>query len=228
MRDLHAALRASVDALAARGLASSPDSTRLGKNMHYSDAYSWDFPPDIDGPLSLFYSRAWHDLIATLASVAATRDVNAAVHHHPIGSPHGFVHQDAALVHFSDQPRPDGVNPMDLRRCSYMSGATAPGVKARRATRAITMIYYIANHPAPEPEGATGLYASATQPVARPSLAAPPTDNSLLIFENSPGSHHSFIANPRTPRTSIILWLHQSCETAAQRWGGAQLEGARR
>jgi Rps23 Pro-64 3,4-dihydroxylase Tpa1-like proline 4-hydroxylase len=108
---------------------------------------------------------------------------------------------------------------MDVRRCSYTHGVTAPGVNRRKVARAVTMIYYLANRPwFPGDGGETGLYRKATDPVARPAAIAPPINNSILVFENGPGSYHSFIRNRRNPRNSVILWLHRTIADTMVRW----------
>src|SRR5947209_2763955 len=69
-----------------RGLSQASSTQRFSQNMTYSDSFAWAFPPDISGPLSIFYSREWHGLVQNITGVQATRDVNAALHHHPPGS----------------------------------------------------------------------------------------------------------------------------------------------
>ena len=209
------------EALLDRGLSDTPDPTRLSRNMPNSEAYAWDFPPDIDGPLALFYTRAWHDLLARVVGVRATGDINAALHHHALDSPHGFVHGDLAPGWFSDQPRPDGINPFDLTRCSYTTGApSAPGIATRETIRAVTMILYIGTRGWTQGDGGeTGLYATRDTPVAAPDVAVPPIANSLLVFENTPASYHSFIGDLRRTRGSVILWLHRPRADVVARWG---------
>ena len=208
-----------------RGCAAQCEPARFSRNMIHSDAFGWDYPPDIKGPLALFYSQAWLDLLQALTGIEATRDMNAALHHHPVASANGTVHRDLNIGWFSDQPRADGVNPMDVRRCSYANGtAQDPTAKPRRTVRAATMIYYLANKRWKTGDGGeTGLYRSAADPVDSPALAVAPRNNSLLLFENGPRSFHSFIRNTRHPRNSIILWLHRSVESTEQRWGRARL-----
>jgi 2OG-Fe(II) oxygenase superfamily len=212
--------RAFTDVLA-RGTSSGNDRVRFSQNMTYSDAYSWNFPADLNGPLALFYSREWHDLLVCLTGIRASGDVNGALHHHQLGSAQGTVHRDLNIAWFSDQPRSDGINPMDTRRCSYTHGVTAEqGIKRRKVVRAVTMIYYLANRSwSPGDGGETGLYRTAADPVERPAAIAPPVNNSILIFENGPGSYHSFIRNRRHPRNSVILWLHRTVADTVERWG---------
>jgi 2OG-Fe(II) oxygenase superfamily len=216
--DLHAGLEAQVRAVFSRGLSETPVENRFARNMRHSDAYSWNLPASLTGPLSLFLTRGWHDLIAELTGCPSTLDVNVALHYHPPGSADGSVHRDLTVGYFSDQRRGDGVNPMDLNRCAYTTGEIrAAGAQPRRVVRAVTAIYYLGNGPwSPGDGGATGLYERAEQAVQSPSEAVPPRDNSLLVFANDEASYHSFMAN-RTDRFSVICWLHQSWESALRR-----------
>jgi hypothetical protein len=226
-RPFYAALECALREILRKGLASGSDPGCFSRNMPNSDAYAWNFPPDIDGPLSVFYSREWHDRVALLTGINATDDVNGALHHHQMWSKTGSVHDDLARVWFSVQPRADGINPMDLRRCSYTTGkASRPGVKVRSAVRAATMIYYFGNRPwLPGDGGETGLYYRSDQRVGHPTAIAPPVNNSILIFECTPFSHHSFISNRRHPRNSAILWLHASEKAVENRWGRGRVAG---
>jgi 2OG-Fe(II) oxygenase superfamily len=187
---------------------------QFSRNMIYSDAFGWDFPADIDGPLAFFYSKPWLDLLVGLTGIVATRDLNGALHHHPVGSASGSVHRDQNIGWFTDQPRADGANPMDLSRCSYTNGvAFEPTARPRKTVRAATMIYYLANPPwTPGDGGETGLYRTGADHVKSPAAVVPPTSNSILLFENGPRSYHSFIQNTQHPRNSVILWLHRSIE----------------
>jgi hypothetical protein len=216
-----AALQDAFGELLARGCSEHYEDARLSHNMQHSDAYGWDFPADIDGPLGFFYSSAWLDVLMRITGIEATRDVNAALHHHPPGSAHGRVHRDLNIGWFSDQPRADGVNPMDLRRCSYTNGRQfAPDAQPRQTVRAATMIYFLANSTWRSGDGGeTGLYRCGSDAVTSPAAAIAPVNNSLLVFENGPRSYHSFMRNLHRPRNSIILWLHRSVEQTSQRWG---------
>ena len=87
-------LERELEGILARGLAQSTDPSRFSKNMMHSDAYGWDFPPDISGALAIFYSPAWHNLLCSLTGAHASGDVNGALHHHHAGSNWGAVHRD--------------------------------------------------------------------------------------------------------------------------------------
>jgi hypothetical protein len=214
-------LEQAFGALLSRGCSTNYDRRRFSRNMIYSDAFGWDFPADIDGPLAFFYSKAWFDLLVGLTGIAATHDLNAALHHHPVGSANGSVHRDLNIGWFTDQPRADGTNPMDLSRCSYTHGvAIEPSARPHKIVRAATMIYYLANPPwSPGDGGETGLYRTGADHVKLPAAIVAPVNNSILLFENGPRSYHSFIQNRRHPRNSVILWLHRSIEHTIARWG---------
>ncbi len=202
------------------GLDESADPTRFSRNMPNSDAYAWNFPPEIDGPLAMFYSLEWHHLLCRLTMADCTMDVNGALHHHQLHSQNGSVHRDLAIAWFSRQVRPDGMNPMDLSRCSYSRGSIRDSsIDVYESVRAVTMIFYLANPPWKSGDGGeTGLYSSASDPVDCPAIAIPPENNSLLVFENTPASYHSFISNKRTTRNSLILWLHRTKQSTLARW----------
>jgi len=203
-----------------RGLADTADPAKFSRNMQNSDAYSWNFPADINGGLSLFYSRDWHDMLTNITKTDCTLDVNGALHHHQLLSKNGSIHKDVGIGWFSDQPRADGVNPMDLRRCAYTTGRISGQTSAVRQTvRAVTMIFYLANPPwKPGVGGETGLYTSMTDPVDAAASAVPPVNNTMLIFENTPESFHSFISNTKQTRNSLILWLHRTVEETNRLW----------
>jgi hypothetical protein len=213
-------LRAGLAELRSRGLSEVPDPARLSRNMRHSDAYSWNLPADVGPPFDAFCTASWHGLVSRLFGVETTGDLNVAVHLHQPHSATGSVHRDLGEGWFSDQPRPDGVNVMDLRRCGYTSGAAAPGVPVRRTARAVTMIYYLGNPGwRPDDGGGTGLYDHPDDDVDAPRATVEPLDNSALLFENTPDSWHSYLGNGSRERTSVILWAHRRVEDAERRWG---------
>ncbi len=185
------------------------------------DAYLLPFKPSLSGPLSLFVSKAWVDLLSKATGVSATRDVNGALHCHPTGSKDGFIHKDFSSCWFVDKPRPDGINVADDNVCNYRTGETSvAGAIAEERVRAVAMLYYLNNAPwSPGDGGETGLYLTGTDAVHNPAVAVPPINNTMLIFECSPFSNHSFISNRRNPRSNIVMWLHRTKADATARWG---------
>ena len=61
-----------------RGLSDVPSKDLFSRNMPNSDAYAWNFPSNLEGPLALFYTRVWHDLLCGVTGTTASGDVNGA------------------------------------------------------------------------------------------------------------------------------------------------------
>jgi 2OG-Fe(II) oxygenase superfamily len=216
-RDLETAFQA----ILSQGLSNQASIKQLTHTMKGYDAYGMSFVPDLTGPFSVFLSRAWHDMLAILVGVKATGDISGGLHHHSIGSASGHLHNDLNPGWFVDYPRADSINISHPELCSYHHGDTyKTGLRARETIRAVAMIYYLNNPPwQPGDGGETGLYRNASNPVDQPVAAVPPLNNSLLIFECTPYSYHSFIKNRRQPRNSVILWLHRPKAEVISRWG---------
>lgn len=189
------------------------------------DAYVMPFRPSLAGPLSLFVSRPWVALLAAATAVKVTSDLNGALHYHARNSRDGFIHKDFSACWFADNPRPDGINVTDNKICNYRTGETfVAGATAQERVRAVAMLFYLNNAPwSPGDGGETGLYCGADGPVGRPAASIPPINNSMLIFECSPYSYHSFISNRRHPRSSVALWLHRSKADAVAQWGARSI-----
>lgn len=207
--------------LLAKGLSDELDGDRLSRNMPGTDAFGWNLPPRPAGALGMFYDQNWHDLVARLTGVHATGDVSCAVHHHLPGSAAGRVHRDLGVGWFPGASSTGVVNPADRSHCSYIYGDTqGSGADIHEAVRAVTMIFYLANPPWVQGDGGeTGLYRRGTDAVGSPVVRIAPVNNSLVIFENTPWAFHAFMSNIRSPRNSIVLWLHRTIDEAQRRFG---------
>jgi hypothetical protein len=221
----YAELESAFRALLSRGLSDGPSADRLCRNAAAYGAYVFDLNRCRSSALGVFASRAWHDVLAAATGVDANGDVGGALHHHQPGGSDGHVHCDFNAAWFLDRPGADGINLSDSRACDYCSGTTyAAGARPREVVRAAAMIFYLCNGPwRPGDGGATGLYARGDDDVRRPQRAVEPIDNSLVAFTCTPASFHTFTAN-RTPRNSVIMWLHQPKELAVARWGAGAIE----
>jgi hypothetical protein len=190
------------------------------------DIHGRTLTSDYQGPLQLFVSRPWHDLLARLTRVPATGDMNCGLHHHRIGSASGFPHNDLNPGWFLGRPAVDGIRLPEATRCEYTTGQllSATPHRPRETTRAAAAIFYLDNPPwTPGDGGTTGLYRNASDPPDHPVAIVPPVNNSMLIFECTPFSYHGYIGNHRHPRNSIVLWLHRPREDAVRRWGEAAI-----
>jgi len=185
------------------------------------DAHILVLNSGISGPLTIFISRQWRDMLASVASQHATCDVQCALHHHPVGSANGWVHTDLGLKWFIDDPQPDGVNLACTGRTP--TGARQAGGKARPVVRSLAMLFYLNNKWAPGSGGETGLYLSAHDPPSKPARLVPPINNSLLLFECTPYSFHTFLQNRHYERNSVNLWLHRPKNEVVARWGESRI-----
>jgi len=215
--EVYAALEAAFKTLLAAPLQAH---FNVGPFRHRSayDVYSVGFTPRMTGPLSLFVSRAWHDMLAAVLGMTVTGDINGGLHHHRVGSASGRVHNDLNPGWFLHADDGAGTNVSD-ERCDYHSGATQePELIVQERVRAAAVLFYINNPPWRAGDGGeTGLYLSASD--SEPAASVPPINNTLLLFEVTPYSYHRFLSNRRNERNSIIMWLHRTKPEAVSRWG---------
>ena len=102
------------------------------RNMKGYDASGARLSRFRDGPLGIFVSREWHDLIARVAGVRATGDVNAHLHHHDPGSQSGWPHNDLNPAWFAGPPpRPDEIRLEHTDGVALHTGERPP--RGRRA-----------------------------------------------------------------------------------------------
>jgi hypothetical protein len=191
------------------------------RHFGWYDAYACGFQQAGEGPLQLFTSRPWHDLIARAMDVPATGHINGGLHHHPVGTASGFIHNDLNPVYFHRDPDPDEVVLPDHSRVSYTAGSVgAADAQAREVVRCTAMIYYVAN-PAWHigDGGETALYSKINQDIRYPEGKVPPISNSMLLFNCTPTSFHAFACNRRSERNTIVMWLHALPADMARRFG---------
>lgn len=223
-RELAAAFATILDG---RPLATWPEA-RFSRNMPGYDASAVDFDIRVGWPFSVFVSRAWHDLFARLFAVEAVGCVSGALHHHQAGGRDGYVHNDLNPGWFVDTRNNDDeivIPRSDLCHYRYGSTRAAANVPPRETIRGIAIIYYVNNAEWRAGDGGeTGLYRTTRDPVAHPVVAVPPLNNSLVAFECTPHSFHTFRTN-RHPRNSVIVWLHRAKTAVLDRWGHSAIVG---
>ncbi|WP_067431680.1 2OG-Fe(II) oxygenase [Nocardioides jensenii] len=190
------------------------------RDMKGYDASATELSHHCDGPLSVFASRSWHDMLAKIWGVQATGDVAASLHHHEPGGASGWPHNDLANGWYPDRElKPDEVQLSNSAEVNYYHGRVKPETPARETVRAVALLYYLGNPEwQPGDGGETGLFTTFSGAGQGPAVVVPPINNSLVMFECTPFSWHAFQTN-RTPRNSLVWWLHRTKEDAVARWG---------
>jgi hypothetical protein len=220
-QDTYRGIENAVQELIDRGLSDTHSPQCLSRNLGEYDAYSMLVGHPLNGPLAIFSSRQWHDLLRSLLGIQATGDVQISVHHHQPGSRAGWIHNDLNPGWFPADIPADGINLGDVDTCCYKTGQVfAKGLAARKTVRSGAMLFYLGNQDwEPGWGGETGLFEQHSPRLDHPYTKVPPLNNSLLVFECTPYSFHAFLGNNTAPRTSIVMWLHTPYEEASARWG---------
>jgi hypothetical protein len=222
--DFYAELANQMATILSRGLSESPCRDRFSRSIPGYDSYGIGFHAPFEGPLSLFLTVCWCDMLARLFGVGVTPYVFAGAHHHSRGSQNGFIHNDFNPTWFVragqseiQTPHPD---------CSYRNGSGKFDEASKiEVVRGAVMIFFLLNDDwLPGDGGETALYSSPNSPITEPAVCCRPENNSLVAFECTPRSYHTFLQNRRLPRTSIIMWVHRQLEEAAEKFGRERLE----
>jgi LPS sulfotransferase NodH len=180
------------------------------------------------GAFAVLASRAWHDLWAGLFGANCSGELNVTLHHHATGSESGIPHNDLNPAFFLEEDRnADGLILADPKRCNYRHGRPdAPDGVVERV-RAVALLFYLANDEnyGVGWGGETGLYRLGSDRVDRPEAAVPAVNNSLVAFECTPFSFHSFISNTYMERNCVAMWLHRPKADVVERWGERTIVG---
>jgi hypothetical protein len=220
--DFYEQLAAQLRQTLARGLSETPSPYLFSRNIPGYDSYGIGFDQSMTGPAALFLSLAWRDLMSVLFGIGVTPYVFAGSHHHAVGSKNGFVHSDFNPVWFRRQNN-GSIQVPSQDVCSYTrgAGALAESEKVQVVRGAVVLFFLLNDGWRPGDGGEIGLFSSSA---STPTISCPPLNNSLVAFECTPDSLHGFRTNTRSPRTSIIMWVHRTLEEAKHRFGENRLE----
>lgn len=179
-------------------------------SLHYASKHDFmgsALQADTSGPLGVFWSPRFHEIFVDIFGVEFSGLVTGGVHRHLPGSRDGFPHNDISPERLCDLPEGE------VLVTGSESVADGPFV------RAVAILYYLNNGPwRPGDGGETGLYHHWSNPVDSATSFAPPLDNTLLAFECTPYSYHSFRSNIRR-RDSVITFLHRRLGGYLDQWG---------
>jgi 2OG-Fe(II) oxygenase superfamily len=219
-KDVYQSLETAFLALRDADATNAEGELRFRQGQRGYDAFILAMRQNLAPRFAPLFEQRWIEFLADLLDLPALAQIDGALHHIPINSRSGWVHNDFCSGWFDGEVTGDIVFP-DHRNCDYFTGtAKSREAQPQEFIRAATMIFYLQNDGWKEGcGGETGLYASRVGSGEMCMVA--PLNNSLLLFECSPHSYHALIANPGCQRNSIILWLHSSVENAQSRWGRA-------
>lgn len=164
-------------------------------------------------------SVEWLRLISRAMNLQTTLEVDGALHAHPPGSRSGWIHNDYNPGWFARAAEGDQIVFSSSSGINYRTGRTEGTAAAPICRiRFLTLIYYLGNVPWTSATGGeTGIYQTQKQSVDRADVWVPPENNTLLLFECTPHSWHSFRSSS-VARHSITYWLHRDIHQAKQQW----------
>jgi hypothetical protein len=227
--DFYAALCKQMQELFMYGISETPTRGRFSRNMPGYDAYGVGFGASPSGPVSLFTSTEWRDLMCDVFGVGKTPYVYGGAHYHEVGSRDGFIHNDFNPTWFPRAVNSE-IQAPNNELCSYRTGdgPLRPDEKIEVVRGAVAIFFLLNDGWRPGDGGETALFHHAQLSEPIPAVRCAPENNSLVAFECTPQSFHAFRSNHRLPRTSIIMWIHRPLDEAATKFGAERLERWRR
>jgi hypothetical protein len=174
-----------------RGLASEPGTAGRFAPNGDDAAYELRLGSDYAGAFEPFLSKVWQDVLAQLFELESVGPLEVSLRHRTAGCSDGAIHHGFC--------------------------GSAEGDDPDESVPAVAMIYHLAN-PTYQGGGEIGLYRTRDQELHNPSLAVPPENNSLLVFEYTPYALRAFHGGPR-PCNALHLVLHRPRADAVARWG---------
>lgn len=161
-----------------------------------------------DGPLAVFLSREWRDMIANVAGVGVA-DVTAALLTDPPGSPGTAPGNGYGPVWFPG----DELAPDERRIDDNPLWSAAPG--GREGMRVLSATFYLGDTAwQPGDGGETMLYGSADAATGR---SVPPLGNSLVLFECTPRSWYAFAGTGAAECHRVELSLYRPVGNTQER-----------
>jgi hypothetical protein len=200
------------------------DAGHLTRNLPGYDASAAAVTADNAGGFAVFLTREWHDALAGSLGVRGTGEVIATLHHHAPGSASGTIHNDLNPGWFPAERTDERITVHDPAVNNYRTGASPSGIPTVQRIRAVAMLYYF-DTPTDVDGGGTGLFGSSHAALDSPDIVVPPKNNSLVAFECTPYSFHTFLSNRHRSRNCLAMWLHQDRREVVARWGAGSIVG---
>lgn len=218
-------LQTEFQSIVDKGLYEESRRGMMSRSISGYDAYGLALTKEM-GALSVFLEQEWHDTQAALFNVKGTGYVNSGLHYHMPGSLSGAIHTDLNPVWFTTQGGKGRIRTSIDALCDYKTGAGPVSEDTKiNVVRGVVVLFYLNNKAWFEGDGGeTGLYTGYKDDINNPTKKIPPYDNSLIMYECTPKSFHSFLSNTKKPRSSVIMWVHRPLEEAVEAFGTEHFE----
>ncbi len=206
--------------------ADEPKDLQRFQKFHYGfDASHWQLPPNIGAPINLLYQPVWIEFFSKLFGVPLTKNVSITFHSQVFGSKPFSAHNDYCYVGMpKSKPGDDNVKQLFYDAPYFISGPQeAKDLNLDLQMRSVIGIFYLDNPDYVEGNGGeTGLYESYEGYLQNnPVKLIPPISNSMLIFETTPDSFHTYVPNKAKYRNTLLFWLHSDADLKMKRFHGA-------
>lgn len=196
-----------------RNVAKSAPIGKVGETGEYFYS-AVNYTPDLldinNSAISILASNALRELVCSILNVQTVPALMLGSHRHNPPSRDGWIHTDCAIVSFPpDGPRVNGFNVFQPNTgCNYSDDSRDRQPTSLKLARSVACLYYFGNRDWQQGDGGeTALFAiDRMSPVKKVA----PIHNTLLAFEISPVSFHSYQACPNHTRDSFIWWYHSN------------------
>ena len=168
------------------------------------DAYGVTAEPGEDKPTSIMRTKAWKAYWEKMFGMKFSDDEIMNFHLHLPGGKDGWIHTDEMENIVVEGVRAPGMLNSWYHNSPYNDTKLPDIVGAKKVTKALTFIYYLANTK-DLVGGETILYDQNQQEVKR----IEPKNNRMLVFEINDISYHAYANNPSGYRKTITQWLHK-------------------
>lgn len=158
--------------------------------------------------VAVFAAEELQNFICGILGIRPNKYLMLGSHRHQPPSNDGWVHTDCTVVSFPSQgPRFGAFDIFQPNSgCNYADDSRDRQPKSVKMARAVACIYYLGNSTWRDGDGGeTGIFdVDRTSVVKRIA----PRHNSLLAFDISPISYHSYLAANNFARDTYIWWYH--------------------
>ena len=210
-----------------RGIVPSTEPLNPSKFQKFSygyDASFWQPPPDIGYPINAFYEPIWVEFLSKLFNIPLTNHISLTLHHQVYDSKPFAAHNDYCLVGMSKCKGPSDKLQQYHFETPYFIKSVEEGQSLNLdiQMRSVVALFYINNLPWEEGKGGeTALYEQYADYVAhKPFKKIPPISNSVLMFETTPETFHTYLPNFSKFRNTLIFWLHSDMKKKIAKYDG--------